>query len=668
MFRGNFNRRIGITRATNTPSSLARLPDDLLGSTVVLKPLFLVAQGHNLLWNKNNPVWPKPYYGPTIDQKICNLIIHARKLINTTTAPKVISSYRFAELTAIQAFKGDPITVEDINNSRMAIDSYLRNTPLQTEDIDKIINSIITEVCEAPHLMLTREEFSSNTGIPISELPKEEYALQKQIWFTSRANVITLCNFVTGWTGEWIAFFEQLDNLNDNAILNKPTDPVAHFTGDINALWFTTSKEVRLSWYEAFGFIDNNTRRKFSVCANIAYIITMVKGSNFTQAWANKIIENLDSNSNNLHLAESLDADTILQYAQMYPRGGLTPNTIYDSLLGIYNVCQDDELGKIRWILEQATAQNISSATALSEAILKPTFVPIDALIRVIGEDQFKAVVTLSAWVTYDAFSTIIQPQIITSQYPDLAYIAVTISFREMGRVNSAYKGNTAKICKKSIRELNAIAESINALNNNVASAPFQAINLAKSLYAGRNVIEIGDYLYVSPPNPAINPDNVGLSNANLSAQELANIQRVDDEQVRAARTGWPRNARGLPTGTIQISVEDLVDLGSNNYSDKAKAFLLCLTYIRENSRQKPLEIFESNRLNPTQRKKVLPNDLQDALRVWEVPILQEWITPPEPINAKSDTTPHSLSDFYVLSRRLSKVDLVGGSSGSKNE
>lgn len=84
---------------------------------------------------------------------------------------------------------------------------------------------------------------------------------------------------------------------------------------------------------------------------------------------------------------------------------------MYRMLLAMYGSFAIDKLDLLKWIIEQGVVHNITTATAFTEAVTKPTYVPYSKMFELLPGSQFKKLMEKVMHLKFDKFSSIIRPK-----------------------------------------------------------------------------------------------------------------------------------------------------------------------------------------------------------------------------------------------------------------
>lgn len=647
--RGTTPRRLQIARATGVPSPVVRLADELASGAMRGRPTYIVALGHNVAVGEATNAYPLPAYGPTMDQKMAKLIVEARHLVAQGDSPYVAAAYQYGELTALHAYPDSRITGEMVTEARNVVKTIVKQHCPPPEAIARVVTDLRNQMANAPDVTITRDEFIRRTNFDPALCTSDNYPEQKALFFETRMNCLATSTLLAPWNDDYRNRWTNLANLANAARQEMPEAPVPAVVPDVLDQWVQLSDDLRLAMYESFGATDKEELRRTLVSAGLVYCITMIKGPNFTDAWLNRFLGRFDGKLQHYSLTQNLSRELIKYYQDLYPRTTLDTDQLYAVLSGVYNILREEDTAPIQWIIEQSSAQNISSAQALATAFLKSPYVPYDILQEVIGDQEFAALIKLACWLFYDKFATLIRPMVSMAEYPDLAYLGVQISFRQNGSKVTKYAGNTADKCKLPVSELNEIAGMITNLATEGTRGRFDMTSMAKRMYARDTVHEIQGRTFRIPHEvvaaAAAQPAQPGNERANQEAED----RRTQIEA--SARMGWPRVAKQLPSGTAEVEATDICTKGRTTLDEKWRAFERFLNIIRMAGEQHPLEIFAEDRINPTQRKKVITRAILDDLALWRIDPDPIWTQPPPAIPPIPPRDPDNLSNYYVLHR-----------------
>lgn len=658
--RGTTPRRLQIARATGVPSPVVRLADELSSGTLRGRPTYLVALGHNVAVGQNLDNYPRPAYGPTLDQKIAKLIVEARHLVARGDPNYVDAAYQYGELTALHAFPNSAITADMVTEARQVIETIVQQHCPPGDAIARVVTELRNQIANAPDTRITKEEFIQRTGFTPAECTEASYPEQKALYFETRMNCLAVSTLLNAWTDDYIEVWNNLDNLGNSARQRLPVGPVPAVVADPRVIWTDLTPELRLAMYESCGATDKEDHRRYLICSGLVYCITMIKGPNFTDAWLNRFVGRFDARLQHYNLVQNVSRDVVQCYQDLYPRTNLDTDQLYSVLSGVYNILRDEDTAPIQWIIEQSSAQNISSAQALATAFLKSPYIPYNILERIIGREEFAALVRLACWLYHDKFATLIRPMVTMAEYPDLAYLGVQISFRQNGGKVTKYAGNTADKCKLPVSELNEIANLLTTLATEGTRGRFDLGSIAKEIYAQDAIHEIQGRVFriphdaaaAAPAGPALQGD--GVVNEEVARRQAEAAQEAADRRVQleaASRMGWPRAAKQLPAGALEVEVGEVCTKGRDSLNPMWAGFERFLNIIRAAGEQHPLEIFALTRINPTQRKKVIPADILNLLPAWNITPEPEWTAPPAPIPPIAPRENDDLSNYYVLHR-----------------
>lgn len=390
-----------------------------------------------------------------------------------------------------------------------------------------------------------------------------------------------------------------------------------------------TDNELR-HFIEAMARTEVEECRRTSLASVFVSITALAKGSNVTQQWLERRLTTLKNQAPNIDIDDLVTVEAVREYAIMYQRERIDLDRLFTIFTLAATSFTEQEYPLFTWILEQASASNVTPAMAICEVICKCVTMSIDTLIAQAPEAQWRQLITQCLHIIIDPFGSLIRPAVVSSQYADVAYLGLRMKTALLQ--DSSFKGFKGKPESNSVKS----KAELDQIVDNFRKMQLAAINSAASLdrlfslaLNGKAVVD-GDYVYVNPRGmiPAglvskegdfvVPPPQVEQAAGGEGEVRLAPAQ--SERQVRrSVRSNWDQDYVNLPPAAYRITYQEAIHLMRDRQTEKAKALILICTQAYASGSQKPFEEIEYNKRTAPARGRAMPPAVVLAATTWEV-------------------------------------------------
>ncbi|XP_076229213.1 uncharacterized protein LOC143175199 [Nomia melanderi] len=286
----------------------------------------------------------------------------------------------------------------------------------------------------------------------------------------------------------------------------------------------------------------------------------------------------------------------------------------------------------LSWIIEQATNNNVTCLTTITDVVTKLRFFDVDLLInKGIPRDNFKFAMMQARDLLRNPFCSLVKPTVNIRQYPDLAYICTFIK-RDLLRDSAftGYRGQASAMCARTESELRQIATALFSISKEQTGAELSIndIYLTRVSRDTKNYKIIGDQVFAVPKDiedEGLHPDDAD------GEDHLRTSRRLRAEQLRQQRVDWPRQAQDLPRGSQLIPRDEIYDTLEKSTSTHAKAFKLVMARMYAVQVQVPLTLMPATAVNLPRPERSVAPDVIEALRIWDIDVPSNWADPVPP-------------------------------------
>lgn len=206
--------------------------------------------------------------------------------------------------------------------------------------------------------------------------------------------------------------------------------------------------------------------RAILVRALFISIAGICKGQNLTANWTTSRWSALKSQFEGLATTnKDVNKDTISIYAKRFIGSHPSLGSLYSALIYNHRIAEAMDLDIMRWMIEQARGTNITGLHMIADAMVKYESCSYSILRRMIPEVQFHQAARAMCITIQQPYGTLHGPIIAVQQYPDLAYVCLSVC---MGSVETskAMADGLLKKCLNDPRRLDALAQMISRCQN----------------------------------------------------------------------------------------------------------------------------------------------------------------------------------------------------------
>uniref|UniRef100_A0AAT9J9W6 Nucleocapsid protein n=1 Tax=Periplaneta americana aliusvus 1 TaxID=3133547 RepID=A0AAT9J9W6_9VIRU len=564
------------------------------------------------------------------------------------------------ELMAV--WKCDAYSVDAQNAARTAIATALRSYILNNPN--RVLNAVRAAARVVGNGATFQGQTVPNVYVPTAQ-DGELINAQRHVFFSTYGPAMP-SNLLA--TPEWIAVWRNwTQNADVNVVFNTPeVDPVLaqDYVQQITGM----DDETVMGVIEFLARADPQENRRYALAAAFVGIAALCKGGNVTDAWVESRLARLHNRVPDLDITALVTQEVIRQYEVLYPRTDMTLDQQYLTLITSYYAVDAQNHNSLAWIIEQATAANITPLLALAYVCAKSPLLNWDIPLSnqsLCGE--LAQLATMIMHVADNPFCSLARPPIHVREYADWAYIGIALRQRVAGDPQfRAYQNNVSQMTRMTRRSLDKIVDDMVTRADLAEQAELTlAHHLSVALNA--NIQQHGNHLYITPNDGALAIDVRGMegqldrpTRVGAGDQAVYDVaaaapleddeQREDDalhgrarirhmrEMAAQARATWARNTRNLPSHSYRVSLENAEYYMSTQRTPMARDLMLCLNQVDMVASQrelaKPTIVAGDGGarfLNIPPARVVIPQAIRDALVRLGVEARLIPVVPPEP-------------------------------------
>uniref|UniRef100_A0AAT9JN60 Nucleocapsid protein n=1 Tax=Blatta orientalis aliusvirus 1 TaxID=3133477 RepID=A0AAT9JN60_9VIRU len=600
------DRRNALRAAQGCSLFLAGLNAVTEVSTAGSKPLLPLA----LAWNSRD-AQVQSWVSLTSASHVAHLLSEAwytatRQTDNARRVAKLAG-----ELMAI--WKCDTYSVDAQNAARRSIATALRSYILNNP------NRVIYAVRAASRVVGNGATYQGqtvpNVYIPTAQAEQLVNA-QRHAFFSTYGPAMP--SSLIG-TPEWVTVWRRWSQNEDvNVVFNTPeADPI--LAAEYGQLVTGMDDDTVMGVIEFMARADPQENRRYALAAAFVGIAALCKGGNVTDAWVESRLARLHNRVPDLDINALVTQEVIRQYEVLYPRTDMTPEQQYLTLITSYYAVEAQNHNSLAWIIEQATAANITPLLALAYVCAKSPLLNWDIpLSNQSLNGEIAQLATMIMHVVDNPFCCLARPPIHVREYADWAYIGIALRQRVAGDPQfKAYQNNVAQMTRMTKRSLDKIVDDM-VTRADLAEQAELTLAHHLSVELDANVQQHGTHLYITPNDgaPAIDvqgtegqlerPTRLGVGDQMVynvaEAAPLGDDDPQDDgaqpgrarrrhmrEMAAQARATWARNTRNLPAHSYRMSLENAEYYMSNKRTPRAQDLILCLSQVDTVASQREL-------------------------------------------------------------------------------
>lgn len=646
---GAFKRRIQQARYNKVASPLVMVPWAFSGDLNISQPSIIPAVGMNVQWTS---ALPNPWISLRAAAKIAQHYVRASNNVNTAQLTNSQKAIVIGELTAIWSCV-NPITLEVVVDARAHVENLIRHKPPLESQMRRSIMELIKALANSNRAStVSKQDMCEQLGLDEAVLALDEYPAQKLIWWKSRGNMIPWVDWCTNIEGQVLdtAGLSATDN-NTYYVIRVPDEII--LTANFPVSWSECDSLVRLSAIELLAQYDQDLDRTvFASCA-VYLLASLAKSGNVSSDWLENRVERLKTLAPELRWDEWATHDILVEFVKRYPANKVDSDQIYAILQTVYSWFDEEQIGPLQWIIEQAATSNITLAIAFCEAITKCLLNPIPLIMTIIPYEEFKSIGNIIGWAMYDRYHSIHTPSKHMSSYADLAYLGKYISLQDKGKRQTGYMGDPTPWCQRSIRDLKALADLL--LKQSTAQIESEG-DFITTVLNKLSVAHVG------------HSDEVGWFRVNRPA-DLADGANEDQRQQYAAHMKLYADTasqnsivvNGLRVPVTSLDIATVIrDYNESCTNRDRSAWQLCETLVSL-AKQIRIPVISTDYINSTQRK-VRLNDVEvNMLTAAQIPIEAIWQQDPPNIANLPVNNAVPIREYTVLSRGIrAPVHLAG--------
>lgn len=500
------------------------------------------------------------------------------------------SAYLIGALTNYSAISSEELTVESIDNARRSMKVGVQAKPPTQTMVKNAINSLKKIVLKD---VLSVRELNKNG---ITHFPWD-------LLLAFPADVKTSILDTAADPRLDVVYEYQAETL---LALRDASNWASVGADTVKAVWETLSMESI-----AVFFLMESQSTNFSsrmIAASLFVSSATLAKSAFTEQWLSSRLSRLEVEITGIQDDNTISTAVLTSYAAIFPKEKKDMSLLYNTIVYNYTVASHAGLNSIKWILEQARASNVSALIGLADTMTTHRTLTATILANQFGDDQVKAVSTLALKLIMNPWLSLVAPDITMAQYPDLAYIGMTLGFfthnRARGR-KGQYGGQPDVNSKKGKVYLDSFVESIISLSSKSGQSALSVEAIA--LVYGMRAIQAPDNHWKFTP-------------------------------VGEIRTG---EASGSGSAVEHLVAANNFDswLSSNLINDKDRAFQLIMSNVRIAAGQQVLEeISVQDSVNPEMKHlktTELTTPLKEAARTLGLSISDSELNAPSTVLTK---------------------------------
>lgn len=584
------------------------------------------------------------------------------------------SALLWAHLTAIWCAPETP-TVESMKNYRGILEAKIRSihpTPsVAYEALNKLWVKVEDAAGSPPVTQAVVEEYYA--GCPAGEDNKLPCGLLdfcsnwghaipwQQLYILTNDQTTIIDKFLTQ-----DQFYEIPQDFHTQ-LVRKPD-------ADFKNAWKDLETEGLLALLHCCAISDQRSVQSVLLASILGTLAAICKGDTLTDRWLTKHVDSLIKQVPvAVDIGQYIDIPSIQRFHSMYVTGLTSSKQIYDLLMPLYAVLDDDTAPAFRWIIEQARAAHTTHAIFLCDAILESEGRLIPYLMDKGLRGQLQHWASLVASILHNPWSSIREPLIPSAKYPDLSNLGFYVNKKIHDATTKGYAGKWVDGGILSKQRVEAIAEHVlEEMDNAISAGVDFTQGIDSALPAGYSAITYGDKVYIFNPNPQANPasmDQVADAIARLRLSEgtaldgdnqnrgsqnqlnprgsdgnvqenhdasvrshipegnpfrpagegLAQLREERDAALAAQRSTWGRHLRALPQNTQVMNVSEFANIihskfQRNSLYKAVNTMAIAGKEAAQQSRLHPYKFNHSTRLkHPSQP---LPTDVKKALYV----------------------------------------------------
>ncbi len=627
--------RIRQNRAWQVSNLVGFFSDIISGSSENVQPSLLIAAEDlflDLAQGRRWVMWmARGYLAAHIAE------VWARRENQTDAERKMARAY--GELTATHVVK-DKTTVADRDRAQAHIIDMIRSNPPSSVEMTTYINQVLAMLVNAADVNVTVAEAQSNFPYELPGPPTR----QQVVFYQTRAHLIPS------------AVFANIDQQNQWTTLSTPGAARLVLNQGAFALadgwaqtWVDGGENTLLGFFEGRATADPVPCRKLIAASLLTLISALTKDANITEAWIERRQQRLEAALTGLDIGGYISVGIVREYVKMYPRTGLTSDQIYATLSVCWNQLRAQSVAPLTWIIEQSAFANVTALTALANAVNKLAYFNVEYLLDCgVPYSQFTKVAELCIELIRNKFGSMVEPKVVTREYPDLAYLGICLKQNQMRDANmKAFQGKPETNCQLPTNVILKLAADIDTYNKDMIniqlSVTDQYLTMMRRDNPTMKVEEVGGSIFQWPDTTPLLGGPV-----TVDAQE----DRATLAQQRAA---WPRAARALPGGAQQVTHEIMVNYIKGKESPRNAAFKLLMRYVDNLAQQHPLaEMAESALLVPTCYQIVSDEAAIAALAFGYATPTEYKAPPPEFMNPNVQIQGELPNDYFLPILRVS--------------
>lgn len=617
MLGAGFKKRVQQARYAGVAAPLVSLKWALEGTAKALAPSVIVAIGLNKDYragqNFLNP-WIKLRSAAIVsDHFVSRHLAPANTLDDNETKAAIIG-----EITAVWSCQG-MINDDSIQKARDYVGNNIILNPPDGQTLLACLNRYFTLLRNSPVTdVVSREDFCAALGIAVDNNMPDAFYKQKLLWFESRGNAIPW-KLLTNMGAAYDIAINSLNNLTlgDYVVL----DPLAMtLEPGWEVSWKAMTTSVGLSVLEMMCDMFPLRFRSIIVASAFATLAIAAKGANATDDWIIDRRLRLAKIDAQLQLDTWITPEIMERFFKLYPATKLTNDQVFRMLQAIYTWVHADDIGPFKWIIEQAAINHVTLALAFAEAVIRPTVNPIPFLAGILGVRQFENVATIAGWCIYDRFNSLVAPPLLMKEYADLAYIGKYISLTDKGKKTTAYLGEPTPYITKTETELKKIANAVleGGLGGMDATELFQN-TMAPVLAQMNYIIQDNEYYALAEP---VHP---GLG----ASQDAMDKYNEDLNNFHLARSGGKVKVGKVNIPATKVEPSRVFTEYNNRANAWSKSYLKIMSAFVTASQQIELPMPTDDRINESQRRKVIPQEILAHFQTCHINIPPAWTTVP---------------------------------------
>lgn len=591
--RIKLRQRIRQARMCGVPSVIANFSQLMTESADNLKPLVLVATGHVLAeaHREHASAFVSWHACPLISEVIAN---HWAKSFGTRDADHIMA-LAYSEMVGFSCVR-DQSTQNDRDRARRKIIRILKQSPPSVNEMRAYIFEIIKR-CKAVGNRAARANERAKF-IPDGA----EASQQTLVFYMLRGHTIPAAFFTEPYLRDAWTALADLDedwvDLGDNVF-----EPDAEF----GLKWAHMVDDTLLGYYEGKALQSLEKARGMLGGAMFCYLTALSRKRNVTQYWVHRRKREFQNRIPGINFDPYISEPIVKNFARMYTEDDAQWEDIYRQLVVYWSIFQATEGISLTWIFEQASYNNVTCLTTITDVVTKLQFFDVDFLIQKgIPRDDFRHAMIQARDLLRNPFCSVVKPTVHHRQYADLAYLCTYIKRNLLKDESFAgFRGQASAMCTRTEAKLRQIGAALFEISRKRTGVD---LNLHGIYTPDDDVVEVR-----------------GDGEADQAEGGCQQRRRVNNE-LQQDRAGWPRQAWDLPARARLVDRDEMFNFLEQQSSPLAKAFKLVMNRMYAVQSQISLTGMPLNALNIPPPERSIAADVRDALLLWEIDVPEDWL------------------------------------------